>query len=93
MPPQTHNHPSVKLVDLYEYLKRFSLSDSLFLIGKINCAFKAGINKLSPDNIDPRIIGWLEGMDIDTRRQVLIHSSRLARCLLLYGSNDYKDEV
>ncbi len=83
------------LDELLWYLKRFSLSDALFLIGQINSAFKAGFDPLHMENIPTEVIAWIEehGKGDKGRVYLSMKLSRMARFLLLSKGNDYKKEV
>lgn len=85
----------INLEGLYKYLNRFALSDSLYIIGTINSALKAGSVKLNTDNIPQPVIDWINEKckDRQSRVELMLHISRLARFLLLSASNDYKAKV
>lgn len=87
--------PRSNLVEVYNYLKRFSLSDSLFIIGSINAAFRYGFKTLSTQSIPPGTLRWIEErfpnrMD---RLMLMLNATRIARFLLLSRANEYKDPV
>lgn len=87
-------HKTTSLDELYEYLKRFSLSDSLFVISIVNNAFKYGINALS-DDANKNTVAWITDhckTDID-KFALMAHMTRMARFLLLSRSNDYKSKI
>ncbi len=91
------NDPQYKttsLDELYEYLKRFSLSDSLFVISIVNNAFKYGVHMLS-DDANKNTVAWIQDhckTDMD-RFALMAHMTRMARFLLLSRSNDYKSAI
>ncbi|WDF77019.1 hypothetical protein PQ469_24350 [Mucilaginibacter sp. KACC 22773] len=82
------------LKTLYEYLRKFHLSDSLILVGAINSALKYGAKQFWTDGIHPSVIGWLKAHCSDERDSFSIYTgtTRLARFLLLSGANDYRDK-
>lgn len=87
-------HKITSLEELYGYLKRFSLSDSLFVISTVNNAFKYGINALS-DDANKNIVDWIQDhckTDID-KFALMAHMTRMARFLLLSRANDYKTPI
>lgn len=88
-------YPSINLEGIYKYLKRFALSDSLYVIGAVNSALKGGVDVLHTDGIPQGTINWINARckDRHARTEMTLHLSRLARLLLLSGSNDYKSEV
>lgn len=86
---------STTLEELYAYLKRFSLSDSLFVIGVINAALRYGFKEVQTDGIPAPTLRWLEIVckkNID-RVSLSLHLTRLARFLILSGTNDYKEPI
>ena len=91
----SEEYPSINLEGLYEYLKRYSLSDSLFVIGAVSSTLKGGFDILNTENIPPQTIDWVNRQCKDRHKRVelALHLSRLTRLLLLSPSNDYKNEV
>jgi hypothetical protein len=85
---------SYSLAEAYELLKRYHLSDSLYLIGQINAAFEFGL-QASYDKVPKDIAAWLQRFEKDERMrmQIVTYSTRLARFLLLSGANDHKTAV
>jgi hypothetical protein len=83
------------LENLYIYLKQFHLSESLYLIGSINAALKYGLKGLYEENIPQNILIWLGRMSNNHKAKLnlYLNSTRLARFLILSGSNDYKKKV
>src|SRR5689334_5213059 len=83
---------AVSVDELYDYLKRFSLSDSLYALGLINASMQFGRNGLEESGIPPPILTWVR-KNFPTehdKRLVMLQVSRLARFLILSGTNDYK---
>lgn len=83
------------LDQLYVYLKRFSLSDSLFVIGVINAAVKYGLKQIQKDDIPEPVTQWLE-THCKTKEDLVamsLHLTRLARFLILSGTNDFKEPI
>lgn len=80
------------LTELYDQLKKFHLSDALYVIGAVNAALKYGTFKPDRKNIPDWIWGWLQtrGRSEQDRRSLSIVLSRMARFLLLSSANDYK---
>lgn len=80
---------------LYDFLRQFKLSDSLYIISCINAALKYGTSQLAEVNIPPYIKLWLGRIPKEHRRylQLNLDVSRVARFLLLSGSNDYKNKT
>ncbi|RYG21153.1 MAG: hypothetical protein EOO07_03335 [Chitinophagaceae bacterium] len=82
------------LQSLYNHLKKFHLSDSLYVIGAVNAALKYGTHKLDQnnENIPNWIKEWLKkrGRSEQDRRSIAIVLSRMARFLLLSSANDHK---
>lgn len=83
---------SKSLQELYDHLRRFHLSESLYLIGSINAALKFGFKGLYENDIPEYIKNWLKGIpnDHQTRLNIFLASTRLARFLVLSGANDHK---
>lgn len=83
------------LIEVYDYLKRFSLSDSLFIIGSINAAFRYGFKTLSTQSIPPETLRWIEVKFPDRidRLNLMLNVTRIARFLLLSRANEYKDLI
>ncbi|WP_145854441.1 hypothetical protein [Pedobacter suwonensis] len=80
------------LNELYEQLKKFHLSDGLYVIGAVNAALKYGTIKADNKNIPAWIWDWLQtrGRSEQDRRSLSVVLSRMARFLLLSSANDYK---
>jgi hypothetical protein len=94
MASEPNKHKTTSLDELYDYLKRFSLSDSLFVISIVNNAFKYGINALS-DDANKNTVAWITDhckTDID-KFALMAHMTRMARFLLLSRANDYKTPI
>lgn len=88
-----HNTKSYKLDELYDFLKQFHLTESLYHLGAINSALKYGYKSVEAKNISPGIINWLNGMTEIQRMQVSFDATRLSRFLTLSRANDYKSKV
>lgn len=85
----------ISLDEVYEYLKRFSLSDSLFIIGTVNAVLKYGVKKLFSESISPGTLKWVQDVfpqNID-RVSLMLNLTRLARFLMLSGANEYKNPI
>ncbi|TKC57160.1 hypothetical protein FBD94_21250 [Pedobacter hiemivivus] len=84
--------PQKKLNELYDQLKKFHLSDALYVIGAVNAALKFGTSKPDRKNIPDWIWTWLQtrGRSDQNRRSLSIVLSRMARFLLLSSANDYR---
>ena len=82
------------LNELYKQLKKFHLSDGLYVIGSVNAALKFGTAKADRKNIPDWIWAWLQtrGKTEHDRRSISIVLSRMARFLLLSSANDYKGD-
>jgi hypothetical protein len=95
MKPAPKSQHDTSLYFLYDYLKQFKLSDSLYLVACINAAFKYGRFELSDVDLPPYIRLWLGRLPKDTRTylQISLDASRVARFLLLSGANDYKNRT
>lgn len=80
------------LNELYKQLKKFHLSDGLYVIGAVNAALKYGTVNEDRKNIPDWIFAWLQanGKTEHDRRSLSIILSRMARFLLLSSANDYK---
>ncbi|WP_179412286.1 hypothetical protein HDF19_03350 [Mucilaginibacter sp. E4BP6] len=80
------------LNELYDCLKKFHLSDSLYVIGAVNAALKFGSVKADTKNIPPWITDWLQrrGRSETERRSISVMLTRMARYLLLSSANDHK---
>ncbi len=85
---------SDKLSDLYYNLKKFHLSDSLYVIGAINAAIKFGSNKPEYNNIPVWVANYLKkfGSTLQDRKALSVTLSRMARFLLLSSANDHKGD-
>lgn len=88
---------SIRLLELYDFLKRFHLSESLYQIGSINSLMKYGTGKYNDSRVqiprEHRI--WFEQnvrADIDAFK-LTVQLTQLSRFLLLSRSNDYKTEI
>ncbi len=83
------------LESLYTHLRQFHLSESLYLIGSINAAFKYGFKGLYKDDIPKHILLWLGRIpdDHQMRLHLFLSSTRLARFLILSGANDYRNKA
>lgn len=88
-------YPRIQLNEIYDYLKRFHLSDSLFMIGTVNAAMRYGTKELDNTSIPPETINWIERFFPEPRNklELMLHMSRIARFLLLSKANDYKDKI
>jgi hypothetical protein len=83
---------SPTLDELYAYVKKFHLSESLYTIGAINAAMKFGFNNFQYTNIPDYIKYWMEKF-VDksvSSIELSLSSTRLARFLLLSESNDFR---
>ena len=83
------------LVEVYDYLKRFSLSDSLFIIGAVTATMRYGTKLLETADTPAPMVRWINDVaqnEID-RFALNVKMTRLARFLLLSRSNDYKNAV
>ncbi len=49
----------MSLLEVYDYLKKVQLSDSLHLIGNVNAAMKYGANHLQKENLPQEVLVWL----------------------------------
>lgn len=80
------------LNELYDQLKKFHLSDGLYVIGAVNSALKYGTKQPDRRNIPDWIWEWIQvrGRNEEDRRSLSIVLSRMARFLLLSSANDYK---
>lgn len=80
------------LINLYNLLKKFHLSDSLYVIGAVNAALKYGTKLPTDTNVPGWVWYWLnrEGRNEHERRSLVLTLSRMARFLLLSSANDYK---
>jgi hypothetical protein len=85
---------SKNLDELYAYLKRFSLSDSLHFIGSINAYLKYGTFSPEKKNIPAAIVNLVDTFfrDESERRRLFLELTRLARFLLLSQASDHKSE-
>lgn len=88
------NKKTISLEELYNYLKRFSLSDSLYAIGLINSALKLNNQEALSEDIPKPVLDWINHnfRNESSRLKLFITASRLARFLILSGTNDYKNE-
>ncbi len=84
--------PKNSLAELYDQLKKFHLSDGLYVIGAVNAALKYGTLQPVRENIPDWVWVWLQarGRSEQDRRSLSIAFSRMARFLLLSSANDYK---
>ncbi len=82
----------ITLEDLYCFLKKFSLSDSLYVIAMINNIFKYGFNKLHLDKAPRPLVEWTQNQikSSNSAAALMIQITRLSRFLLLSGANDYR---
>lgn len=80
---------------LYNHLRQFHLSESLYLIGSINATLKYGFKGLYKDDIPKHILLWLGRIpdDHQMRLNLFLSSTRLARFLILSGANDYRNKA
>ncbi len=80
------------LTELYDQLKKFHLSDGLYVIGAVNAALKYGTERPDRKNIPDWIWAWLQvrGKTEHDRRSLSITLTRMARFLLLSSANDHK---
>lgn len=80
------------LDELYDALKKFHLSDALYVIGAVNASMRFGPVGFDFKNIPAWIVNWLQrnAKDEGARRNLTIGMTRMARFLLLSGANDYK---
>lgn len=85
---------TIQLDELYQYLKRFHLSDSLYVLGTINATLMAGHRKLNQQAVPQKVIEWINynfPREQD-RLSLMLNSYRLCRFLLLSKANDFKKE-
>nr|WP_199082487.1 hypothetical protein [Pedobacter sp. ASV19] len=86
MKPKSHT-----LLEVYQYFKKYQLSDSLYLIGAVNAALKYGPNHLQTKDIPEEVGIWLgRATQPGMRFNIYTSATRLARLLLLSGTNDYR---
>jgi hypothetical protein len=89
-----HPKPDTSLETLYKFLRKYSLSQSLYLVSCINAAFKYGRHEMSLDvEIPDYIKHWLRQYPNDRYLGLMISASRLVRFLLLSGANDFRDKA
>lgn len=82
---------SYALLEAYQYLKKYQLSDSLYLIGAVNAALKYGPNHLQTKDIPEEVAIWLSrATQPGMRFNIYTSATRLARFLLLSGTNDHR---
>lgn len=79
------------LDELYAFLKRFHLADSLLEISKINAALRFGDREIYRPGIPKDILTWLGRMQEFRRTNVMLEVTRMARYLILSGANDYRN--
>src|SRR6185437_4853131 len=82
---------SYSLEELYVFISRFHLSDSLYFIGAINAALKYGFKGINSKDIPPYIIDWIKLHDDNRKIHIFLQLSRLARFLLLSEANDHRN--
>ena len=94
MQMMTDYPPPTSLEQLYDYLKRFSLSDSLLVVSIANNAFKYGYVALNTE-ANPNTLAWIMDNCKEPRHraELTMQLSRLARFLLLSRANDYKTPI
>lgn len=79
---------------LYNFFRKYSLSESLYLVSCINAAFKFGRHQLSLDvDIPDYIKQWLQQYPRDRYLGLMINASRVARFMLLSGANDHRERA
>jgi len=80
------------LDELYGYLKRFALCDSLFVVGAVNATMRYGFNELETGETPEGTVRWIDdhGTEPINRIDLTIQLTRLARFLLLSRANDHK---
>lgn len=66
---------SCSLEELYSYLRKFHLSESLYTIGLVSAALKYGTEAINNQNLPREIILWV---DRQSKLQIFIEISRLA---------------
>ncbi|MGM9475281.1 hypothetical protein ACS5PU_02580 [Pedobacter sp. GSP4] len=82
---------SYSLFEAYQYLKKYQLSDSLYLIGAVNAALKYGPKHLNKDNLPQEVLIWLgRATQENIRFNIYTAATQLARLLLLSGTNDHR---
>lgn len=82
---------SYSLFEAYQYLKKYQLSDSLYLIGAVNAALKYGPMHLNKDNLPKEVLIWLgRATQESIRFNIYTAATQLARLLLLSGTNDHR---
>lgn len=87
-----YNGQEVTLDELYQFLRRFSLTDSLYIIGVISNAFKYGSIEINKKQITPALQQWIDLHFRENHEKMMLQFGlvRLARFLILSGSNDQK---
>lgn len=90
---QNTDFPQTEITDLYAFLRRFKLTDSLRTIAQVNAVLKWKDKRKLPD-IPESIYQWLDRVSRSTDDLSLnIFLARMARFLILAGGNDDRDKV
>lgn len=86
--------PETQLEDLYDFLRRFRITDSLRNIAHVSAVLKWEDNRLLA-GVPPNIYAWLKQYYKLFPNDRLLHISlaRLARFLILAGGNDHREKV
>jgi len=80
------------LEELYDYFKKFHLSDTLYLFGAINAVLKYGEQKLHSSNVPEHLYRWIGRLTEQERKFVGLNLTRMARFMILSGANDHKGQ-
>lgn len=90
---QNPNIPLTDIEDLYLFLRRFRLTDSLRTIAQINAVLKWHDRRKMP-GVPEVIYQWLEHVKkSQDNLSLTIFLARMARFLILAGGNDDRDKV
>ena len=87
--------PSTTLEELYDYLKRFALSDSLFIAGVVNATMRYGFHNLETGDTPTGTLRWINDIATDDikRFDLSLQLTRMSRFLILSKANDHKSLV
>lgn len=87
------SYKSTTLDEIYNFLKKFHLSDSLYFIGLVNALFRLGYREIIDYGIPKSIVEWVEAnykTDI-SRMSLWLTLTRMARFFLLSKAHDHKE--
>lgn len=86
---------STTLEEVYDHVRKYALSDSLFVIGVVNASMRYNFHELQKEDIPEGTIRWINDLCKDniSRFDLSFQLTRLARFLLLSRSNDYKSAI